>query len=161
MNVRVHLRRIDVLREGDNSNRPCRAFTQYTLYVHLRNILSYDALSYSLLFTLTGALAHTSKSAARLPKLTGRAKLYNLPVIKDKNPIKVGYGTEAVRDDNQSFISEPLADTTLDQGIGGHVDGRGCLVQHDDFGVSEEGTGDAEKLLLSLRQVSARLGDGA
>lgn len=113
------------------------------------------------LVLLTTALAHVAEHALLLPELPGGAKLGDAALGEDEDAVKVGDGAQAVGNHEQGAVGELLTDAALDEGVGGHVDGRGGLVQHHDLGPGHDGAREAEELALALREVAAGLGDGA
>ena len=60
-----------------------------------------------------------------------------------------------MRDDKEGAVAKLLADTALDEHVGGHVDGRGGFVEDHDLGARDDGAREAEELALALRQVEA------
>lgn len=86
--------------------------------------------------------------------------LDHAPIIKHHDSVEIRNGTQSMGNHDQGSVCEPLADTLLDQSVRRHVNGRGGFIKNNDFRVGEEGMGDTEKLLLALREVSARFGDG-
>lgn len=113
---------------------------------------------------LPALLAHSPEHALPtipVPELPGRAVLGDPAVAQHQDPVEVGDGAQPVGDDEERGVGELLADAPLDQGVGGHVHGRGGLVEDHDPRAGDDGARQAEELALALGEVQAAFGDGA
>ena len=78
------------------------------------------------------------------------ATLDDAAVIQHHNAIGIAHGGEAVGNDEGGSALHQRVHTLLHQSFGTGVDGGGSLVQNHNRRVSYCGTGDRDKLTLSL-----------
>ena len=86
------------------------------------------------------------------------ALLHNLAVPHDQDAVGLADGGKAVRHHKAGVALHHLDKRLLNLHLGAGVDRGGCLVEDQHRGLGEHGAGDAQQLLLPLRDVAAVLG---
>ena len=80
--------------------------------------------------------------------------LHHPAAVDDEYLVGPLQGGEPVGDDDPGAASEKLVDGAFYQPLGGRVEPRRRLVQHDQPGIGEKGTGEGEQLTLAGRQTT-------
>lgn len=77
-------------------------------------------------------------------------------VVEDKNFVVIDDGLQTVCNCDDCAVAQ-FAESLLDLGVGGIIDGCGCFVHHQNAGVLEQGAGETQELALALREVGTGL----
>ncbi|GAA3244366.1 hypothetical protein GCM10017691_50320 [Pseudonocardia petroleophila] len=81
------------------------------------------------------------------------------PRVEHGDPVGEGEGGAAVRDEQGRAPGRQRAQGVVDGGLGGAVDGRGGVVEHEDAGVGEHRAGQGDPLALPAGQGQTALAD--
>ena len=88
------------------------------------------------------------------------AAFYDVAFAEDEDIVGVFDGGEAVGDDEGGAAFHEGVHGALDDLLGAGVDGRGGFIQDKDWLIGDDGTGDGELLLLTLREADLVIEDG-
>src|SRR6185503_8334042 len=81
--------------------------------------------------------------------------LGQLSLVDDDDPVRILDGAEAMRDQKDAAAGGEAADVLEQLGLRAGVERGGGLVEHEEAGVAEEGTGERDALPLSAGEVDA------
>lgn len=80
-------------------------------------------------------------------------------IVHDEDAVAVLHAEDALGDDELCHLGQLGAEPFPYLGIGGGVTGGRGVVEDEDFGMFQQGTGDAEALLLTTADIGATLFD--
>lgn len=110
-------------------------------------------------FKVARHLAHALEDAALLANEIPRVTVLDeLPFVEDEHFIVVDDGLQTMSDREGGVLD--LADGLLDLGVGCIIDRGGSLVHEQHFGILQKSACQTQELSLTLREVTARFGDG-
>lgn len=82
----------------------------------------------------------------------GLVELPASSLVHHEDPVRVDDRRQSMRNNDDRTILENLFQFFLDEVVGFQVDVRCGLIEHEDLGLSDDGSGEAEELLLSHRE---------
>ena len=85
------------------------------------------------------------------------AEFGDAPVVQHQHPVGFLNGLQAVGDEDGGASGGQLADGVLDELLGLRVDGGGGFVEHQDFRIRRQHSGEGQQLALTLGKVLAPL----
>ena len=87
------------------------------------------------------------------------AESVDLPVIHDNDPVAPLYTGDSLRDDQTRGVRNLLGKGTPDFGVCRRVYGAGAVIQYQDPGLPQKGSGDAQTLFLAAGDIGSALLD--
>jgi len=87
------------------------------------------------------------------------AELYDLSVVQYGDTVCVAHSGHAVRDEDRSASFHYLAQTVEDVIFGMRVDAGESIVEDEDAGLADDGSGNGDALLLSSGEGQSALAD--
>lgn len=127
-----------------------KSFSGSAVVVDCRNI------SLQLLLGGAGvACVQTMVIAALREELAVAAGFDELTMLHDEDVVGVANGGQAVRDDEHGLFASQFGEGLLHLLFGVRIEGGGGFVENENVVVAQKGTGDGQKLALSLRKNAA------
>ena len=86
-----------------------------------------------------------------------RIEARNLSALHHDDTVGIHHALDALGNDELGYLGQLLAERSLNTCVGFRVAGTGGVVENQDLGFLQQGTGNAETLLLSTRHITAVL----
>ena len=110
---------------------------------------------------LRAGIRRSRGRSRRLEELIVRADAHHAAVVEHDDAVGVGDGRDALRHDDLGDLWQLPPQRLPQPRIGGEVERRERVVEHEDVGVVHDRPGDGEPLALAARHVGAALCDAA
>ena len=85
------------------------------------------------------------------------AAFHDAAMVEDNDAVGPHDGGEAVGDDDGRAIAEHVVEGSLQEALAFGVEGRGGLVEDEQFGIAQQRAGDADALALSAGEKASPL----